>query len=56
MVESAREVCGSVKMGRKNPNSVSWNVEIKAADRRKDTVMKRQKKMYGSVQRREEKG
>ena len=30
MLESAREVCGSVRVGRKTPKSVWWN-EIKAA-------------------------
>ena len=33
MVESAREVCGSVRVGRKNTKSVWWNHEIKAAVR-----------------------
>ena len=31
MVESAREVCCSVRVGGKNPKSVWWNDEIKAA-------------------------
>ena len=31
MVESAREVCGSVRVGGKNPNSMWWNEEVKAA-------------------------
>ena len=52
MVESAREVCGSVRRGEKNPKSVWWNDEVKAAVRRKEAVgrrcwqlaMKRQKK------------
>ena len=30
MVEIAREVCGSVRVGGKNPKSVWWNDEIKA--------------------------
>ena len=36
MVENAREVCGSVRVGRKNPKSVGWNNEVKAAFRRKE--------------------
>ena len=40
MVESAREVCGSVKVGGKNPKSVWWNDEIKAAVRRKEDAWK----------------
>ena len=40
MVESAREVCGSVRVGGKNPKSVRWNDEIKAADRRKEAAWK----------------
>ena len=35
MVESAREVCGSVRVGGKNPKSVQWNDEVKAAVWRK---------------------
>ena len=36
IVESAREVCGSVRIGGKNPKSVWWNDdEIKAVIRRK---------------------
>ena len=31
MVESAREVCGSVRVRGKNPKCVWWNNEIKAA-------------------------
>ena len=30
-----REVCGSVRVGGKNPKSVWWNDEIKAVVRRK---------------------
>ena len=52
MVESAKEVCSSVRVGGKNPKGVLWNDEIKAAVRRKEDawkgcwqlVMKRQKK------------
>ena len=40
MVESAREVCGSVRVGGKNPKSVWWNDEIKAAVRRKEVAWK----------------
>ena len=40
MVESTRGVCGSVRMGVKNPQSVWWNDEIKAAVRRKEAVWK----------------
>ena len=36
MAESAREVCGSVSVGGKNPKSVRWNDEKKAAARRKE--------------------
>ena len=39
MVESAR-VCGSVRVGGKNPKSVWWNDEIKAAVRRKEAAWK----------------
>ena len=46
MGESAREVCGSVRVGGKNPKSVWWNDEIKAEVRRRcwQLEMKRQKK------------
>ena len=37
MVESARELCGSV---RKNPKSVWWNYEVNAAVRRKEVTWK----------------
>ena len=40
MVESGREVCGSVRLGGKNPKSVWWNDEIKAAVKRKETAWK----------------
>ena len=40
MVESAREVCGSVRVGRKTPKSAWWNNEIKAAIRRKKAAWK----------------
>ena len=35
MLDSAREVCESVKVGRKNPNNVWWNDVVKAAVERK---------------------
>ena len=35
IVETAREVCGSMRVGRKNPKSVWWNDKIKTAVRRK---------------------
>ena len=45
MVESAREVCSSVREGGKNPKSVWWNDVIKAAFRRcSHLAMKRQNK------------
>ena len=64
MVESAREVCGSVRVGGKNPKSLWWNDEIKAAVRRKETAWEgvlaasdeEKRKMFGSVQGGEEKG
>ena len=34
MVESTREVCGSVRQGEKNPKSVCWNDEVKAVVKR----------------------
>ena len=63
MVESARKVCGSLRVRRKNPKSVWWNHEIKAAVRRKEAAWKwvlaasdEKRKLYGSIQRGEEKG
>ena len=40
MVESAREVCGSVRFGGEKPKSVLWNDEIKAAVRRNEASWK----------------
>ena len=40
MVGRAREVCGSVRVGGKNPKCVWWNDEIKAAVRRKEAAWK----------------
>ena len=37
-VESAREVYGSVRVGGKNPMTVWWKDEIKAAFRRKEAA------------------
>ena len=52
MVESARELCGSIRVGGKNPKSVWWNDEVKATVRRRSLPgrrcwqpsMKKQKK------------
>ena len=41
MVESAREVCGSVRVGVNNQKSVWWNDEIKSVFRRKEVAWKR---------------
>ena len=38
MVESSREIFGSVKMGVKNPKSVWWNNEVKDTVRRKELL------------------
>ena len=38
MVKSAREVCGLVRVGGKNPKYVWWNGEKKAAVRRKEAT------------------
>ena len=40
IVESAREMCGSVRVEGNNPKSVWWNDEIKAAVRRKEAAWK----------------
>ena len=40
MVESAREVCGSVGVEGKNSKSVWWNDEVKAVVRRKEAAWK----------------
>ena len=41
MVASAREVCGSVRVGEKNPKRLWWKDEIKAAVRRKEAAWKK---------------
>ena len=38
MVESVRELYGSVRVGGKNPKSVWWNDEIKTEVRRKEVA------------------
>ena len=38
MIESAREVCGLVRVGRKNPKSVGWIDEVKTAVRRNEVL------------------
>ena len=38
MVDSAREVCGSVRMEGKNPKNVWWNDVVKDAVERKDAA------------------
>ena len=40
IVESTREVCGSVRVGGGNSKSVWWNDEIKAVVRRKNDAWK----------------
>ena len=40
MVNSAREVCGSVKVGGKNPKNVWWNDVAKAEVERKEGAWK----------------
>ena len=40
MMESVKEVCGSVRVGEKNQKRVWWNDEIKAAVRRKEATWK----------------
>ena len=40
MVESAREICGSVRIRVKNPKSEWWKDEIKAAVKRKEAAWK----------------
>ena len=40
MVESARELCSSVRVGGNNPKSVWWNDEIRPAVSRKKAAWK----------------
>ena len=40
LVESAREVCGSVRGGGRNPKSEWWKYEAKAAFKRKEASWK----------------
>ena len=40
MVESAKELCGSVRVGGKNPKGVWWNNKVKATVRRKEAAWK----------------
>ena len=56
MVGSAREVCGSVRLGGNNPKSIWWNNEVKAEVRGKEVLaasIEEAKERYGSLQRRE---
>ena len=39
-VESAREVCGSMRKWGKNPKSICWNDEVKSVVRRKEAAWK----------------
>ena len=40
MVESAREVCGLVRIEGGNPKNVWWNNQVKAAVKRKEAAWK----------------
>ena len=40
MIESAREVCGSVRVGGKNPKNMWWKDEVKAVVKRKEAAWK----------------
>ena len=58
MVESAREVCGSVKVGGGTPKSVWWNDEVIVAVKRKEMLGDEdecKRDMSGSFKRRKEK-
>ena len=39
MVESAREVCDSMRVGGKNPKSLWWNDVVKSTDERKEAAL-----------------
>ena len=62
MVESVRTVCGSVRVEGKNPKTVWWNDEIKAAVMRKEAAWKEvlvvsdKIVLEGGVMRKEERG
>ena len=40
MVDSARELCGSVNVGRKNPKCEHWNDEVNSAVRKEEAARK----------------
>ena len=40
MVESAKEVCGSMRIGGGNPKSVWWNDHVNVAAKRKEEAWK----------------
>ena len=40
MVESAKEVCGSMIIGGRNPKSVWWNDQVNVAAKRKEEAWK----------------
>ena len=40
MVESAREMCGSVRVGGRNPKNMWYNDEVKAAVKRNEATWK----------------
>ena len=58
IVESAREVCGSVRAGGKNLKIMWWNNEIKLAVKKKEVLVPRDEeaKERRMVAYREEKG
>ena len=58
IIESAREVCGSVRVGGKNPKNMWWKDEVNVAVKRRENAWKQvmgardegaKEKMYGSV-------
>ena len=62
MVDSASEMCGSVRVGGKNSKNVWWNNVVKTAVKRNEVAWKGalgardERQMYGGLQRRREKG
>ena len=40
MIESAKEVYGSMRVGGENPKSLWWNDKVKAVDKIKETALK----------------